>query len=823
VHGIKQKDTTMKQFYSLLTLLLLASFFQTSRAQTAGMLSGKVIDEKHQPIGFVNVAVLRAADAAVVTGAIADVEGNFLIKSPGKGRYFLKLSGLLGYTPLQTVPFDVTGDGLGKNFGSLQLSPNVKTLREVTVQAMRPTVVNHADKMVVSVEGTALAAGSTALEVLEKSPGVWIDQDGNIMLNGKTGVQIMLNGKTTYLSGKDLQNLLQGMSAENIKSLEIITNPSAKYDAAGTSGILNINLKRNEEVGMNGSLYAGYQYNKLSTYTSGADVNYKNGQWNTSAGVDLARRLRYRDMRMDRVIEAEGVKSKLDQDGYEAAERLTPALRLATDYDISAKHSLGAMTTISRNTFDGTFDTDTHKQEADPLDNQFIQAKNKIKSITSNGTLNLHYLGKLDTLGTTLTADLDYARIGEENDSEFFNKYTYLNSDATPVSRLMTTDNPTQYDIYSAKVDFTKTLGKTGKLELGTKASHVVSDNELRFYQVADGKALLDQKKSSHFIYEENLYAAYVNYAAELSKKWSLQAGLRAEQTLATGKSITLGKTNKRDYLDLFPSLFLQQKVSDSYQLSYKYSRRIERPYYENLNPFIFYLDPYTAAQGNPYLRPEYTHSFELTQTLKGTYNLVLGYTLTKDYIGEVPEQPPGDSITVFKQQNIDDFKSMSATLVAPVRLSGKWSMNNTATLAHMSYTSKSNGTPIDNAQVFFTAQSNQNIQLPQGLRLEVNAAYQGPGVYGSFAFKGSWWVDAGLKRSFMNDQLALTLNATDIFRSRKLIINTNLNGNANAIYQYHGAQGLRLTLRYRFNKGKAFEARKRNVNLDELNRTGGN
>ena len=812
----------MKNLYRILTLLLLTSFIRPAAAQTEGMLTGTVVDEANKAVGFVNVAVLDAASMAVVTGAIADMDGNFLIKSPAKGRYLLKLSGL-GYVPLQTQAFEVTGEAFKRDFGKLQLKADVKTLSEVTVQAMRPTIVNHPDKMVVSVEGTALASGSTALEVLEKSPGVWLDQDGNIKLNGKSGVQVMLNGKQSYLSGKELQNLLQGMSAENIKDLEIITNPSSRYDAEGTSGIININLKKNEAFGMNGSVYGGYQYNRLHTYTSGGNINYKNGRWNTSASVDMARRMNYRDMTMDRVFLNEGATSDFEQEGYEEKERITPSLRLSTDYDINDRHSVGAMANLSRNTFDGYFNTDSYLRGSNAANDLFINANNSTESITTSSTLKLHYTGKLDSQGTSLSADLDYVRIGESNDSEFLNRYTYLNTDQPATEELLTSTNPTSYDIYAAKVDFAKTLGKAGKLELGAKASHVVSDNELLFYEVADGRKMPDDRRSSHFIYKENIYAAYANFSTRFGEKWSLQAGLRAEQTDATGKSVTLRKANERNYLDLFPSVFLQQKVSDKYQVSYKYSRRINRPYYENLNPFIFYLDPYTWAQGNPYLRPQYTNSFEVTQTLMSAYNLILGYAVTKDFIGEVPEQNPADNTTVFKQQNISNFKNASATLVAPVRISGKWEMNNNATVAFMSYTNESNGEAVLNEQMFFTAQSSQNIQLPHGLRLEVSGAYQGPGVFGLYEFQSSWWVDAGLKRSFLNDRLAVTLNASDIFKSRVMVASTVLNGNTNSLRQYQGAQGVRINLRYRFNKGKEFEAKKRNLNLEELNRTGGN
>jgi hypothetical protein len=811
----------MKNVFLLLTILLATCLSNSTFAQTEGMLTGTILDEKSEALGFVNVAVLQASADIVVTGAIADLDGSFKIKTPATGSYRLRVSGL-GYLPFVTEVFEVTGPAFAKDFGKLPLKPDVKTLKEVTVQAMRPTITNDAEKMVVSVEGTALAQGSTAYEVLEKSPGVWVDQDGNITLNGKPGVMVMINGKQSFLSGKQLQNLLQGMSAENLKDLEIITNPSAKYDAEGTSGIININLKKNELYGMTGSVHGGYQYNRLSTYTSGAEISHKTGKWNTTASLDLARRTRFRDMTMERVFSGGQETIIMDQVGYELQQRFSPALRLGTDYDLNNRHSIGFMANLAYSDNTRSFDTDSYLRRPNPEENLLINSSNNIEDSYKNGTFNLHYTGKLDSLGTTLSADLDYARIIDNTNFTFDNQKYISQSNQLLEQELLTSNNPTGYSIYSAKVDFAKKLGKT-KVELGAKTSYVKSDNELLFYEVVDTREILDPKRTSHFIYEENIYAAYATFSSSIGKVWQIKGGLRAEQTDSKGRSVTLKDVKPRNYLDLFPSVFVQQHVSDNYQLGYKYSRRINRPYYEHLNPFIFYIDPYTWATGNPELRPQYTNSFELTHTLKKSYNLVMSYAYTTDFIAEVPAFNAEDNTTVFERKNVKSYRNIGTTLVAPVRISGKWDINNTATMAHQRYTNELNSQNLIREQLFFMLQSNHNIQLPHGLRMELNAGYQGPAVYGMFEIEDNWWVDAGLKRSFLEDKLMLSVNATDIFRTRQMDLSTRQEGNLNKIYQYHGTQSIRFNLRYRFSSGKEFETKKRNVNLDELNRTGGN
>ncbi|MEJ8800509.1 TonB-dependent receptor domain-containing protein [Pontibacter sp. H249] len=806
----------MKKVYLLFSLLLLLGS-RTLLAQSEGFLTGAVLDEKQQPAGFVNVAVLDATTAKVVTGAIADMDGNFLIKAPAAGKYLLKISGL-GYTEFQSSAFEVSGPSFSKDFGKLQVKSDTKVLAEVQVQAMRPTVTTHPDKMVVSVEGTALSSGSTAYEVLEKSPGVWIDQDGNIQLNGKAGVQVMINGKQSFLSGKELQNLLQGMTAENIKDLEIITNPSSKYDAEGASGIININLKKAVVIGMNGNIYANYQYNRLSTYNTGAELHHKTGRWNSFGSVDLARRMTYRDAEMARIFVTEnGIKSKLDQTGYEESERLQPSLRFGTDYDLNDRHSVGLMARLNFGENSGSFASDSYLRNGK---DEYIQAENITEEAYKNGTFNLHYIGKLDTLGTSLSADVDYVNISSTTNAFINNISERLDRSEPAKYEFLQSDNPIAYNIYSAKVDFGKTIGKA-KVELGAKASYVKSDNELQFFEVADGQRINDPKRSNHFVYEENIYAAYANVSTSLSKNLTMQAGLRAEQTISTGLLVTKNEKNDRNYLDFFPSIFLQQKVSDNYQIGYKYSRRINRPGYFSLNPFIFYIDPYTYAKGNPDLKPQYVNSVELTQTFKQQYNLILGYAHTKDFMAEVPEQNPEDNTTVFQQRNVKNLKSATATLVVPITASNKWQINNNLVTMYQEYTTLSKGDVIVLDKVTAIVQSNHSIMLPKNVKLELNGGYQSPAVFGLYEIQDQWWIDAGVKYSMLDDKLSIGLNATDILKGRKMEIETNLNGNVNGIDQYRGSRSLRFNIRYSFNKGSKFEAKKRNNNLEELNRTG--
>ncbi|EMR01018.1 outer membrane beta-barrel protein [Cesiribacter andamanensis] len=807
---------TCIQFF-VLSLLFCSQLF----AQEAGRLRGKLLDTSGAAVAYANVAVLHASDNRLATGAVSNDSGEFSISSPAAGTYLLRITAI-GFADYTSAPFEVSGPGFSKNFGSLGLKEDVETLQEVTVQALRPTITQEADRMVVSVEGTALAAGSTAYEVLAKSPGVYIDQDGNVQLNGKAGVTIMLDGRLTYLSAKELRNMLEGMSAENIKNIEIITNPSSKYDAEGSSGILNINLKKNDQRGMNGSLYAGYSYNRLNSYSAGGTINYKAGKWNTFLTLDAAQRVRGREGIFFREFAGPQETVYFHQDAREEVIRKAPSLRFGSDYSLNDRHSLGFMANIALQDASFDFRTDTEIGPAPQQPLLRIDARNLTASRYSNYTTNLHYQGRLDTVGTTLTADLDYVRITDKTSASFFNLYDTLAS-SRPVTRdFLLSENPSGYDIYAAKADFTRPLPQGRRLELGAKVSRVISDNDLRFYFHNTETPLPDPNRTNHFIYKENIFAAYANFSSKLGSRITLQAGLRAEQTLSEGKSLTTGQVTDRSYLNLFPSLFVQQKVSEQYQLNWNYSRRIQRPNYEQLNPFIFYLDPFTWAQGNPYLRPQYTHAISLTQSIKQQYTLVLEYQLTKDFIAEVPSQYVETSTTVFNRSNVDDSQNLSMTAIAPVKFHKKWDSNNTLVVARQEFSSVLDGQLVRNKQLFYMLQSNHTVMLPLGLRLEVNAGYQGPVVWGLYRIEKQHWVNLGLKKSFWEDKLDLSLTANDILKGQRVVGGANIGENVNQFNQYFFNRSIGINLRYRFSKGEQFDARRRNTTLEELNRAGG-
>lgn len=404
--------------------------------------------------------------------------------------------------------------------------------------------------------------------------------------------------------------------------------------------------------------------------------------------------------------------------------------------------------------------------------------------------------------------------------ADYYNYFTDLTSNKKTQDMLYQ-HTPMGYDIYSAKIDLTLPLKKDQKFETGVKASRVISDNDFRFYFNNNG-LVLDPSRTNHFNYAENIYAGYVNWNGPLSKKVTLQVGLRGEGTVSKGISFTTGSIKDKNYFNLFPSVFVQQKVNDNYNISYSYSRRLARPNYGNLNPFRAYRDPYTWYQGNPDLRPQYSHSFGITQTFKKIYNLTVNYVRTTDVMAEIPILDVANAVTVYTTGNVNTGNSVSVTGVGPLKIAKWWDTQNTILLSYNKFSMQSNLGLVENDQLFAMLQTNHTIQLPRQVRMELNVLLRGPAASGLYHMKSMSRVDVAFKRSFLNKKFELSVTGSDLFKGYRFFWTTNINGNVNDFNQYFRFRGVGVSLRYNFSKGQKVDLKKRNNSLEELNRTGG-
>ena len=786
-------------------------------AQGLSTLSGQAGDSEGKGLPFANIMLLKQSDGELITGAVSDEEGRFSLTTASVEEAVLSISSV-GYVTYTTAVIELK-PGLKRDFGTLRLEEELATLGEVMVQSSRPEITIEADRTIVNIEGTVLAEGNTALDVIGRSPGVYVDADGNINLNGRSGVIVLIDDRQTYMSAADLANFLRAMPADNIKSIEVINNPPARFDAEGAAGVLNLRLKKNTYNGTNGNIQAGNQYNGIYAPFLGGTVNLKRGKWTTNASLNYNEWARFNDLEIFRRFQLEEGLSEFDQTARLKLVRKNLFFSGGADYMINDSHSVGI--NIQASNQNGTEDGNSLTGISNPgtPDLNFLEAINDSESDNQRIFANLHYVGNLDTVGTKLTADIDYTQMNAGSLSLLNNKY-WMNDAVSDISsdRILT-DNAMDYGILTAKVDFTKPFGEGKVLESGVKGSWVESDNVLDIFKGVEEEPYQPDPNSNHFIYKENVYAAYASYKSPLGKKLDFQLGLRAEHSNIEGNSVTSNQVNSQKYLDFFPSVYLQHKISDNYSINYNVNRRITRPNYRLLNPFVFYIDPLTTEQGNPDLKPQYANNFEMSHVIKGAYQFTLSYSRTSNAFGQVMVQDDESRTSTIQVQNFDKEENFNLRMMIPVDITKWWNVNNMVQLYDKRYKTMLGTELLDISQFSYMARTQHNITLPKGFKVEMVGMYISPFVEGQLKIQGFGWMDAGVTKSFNDDKFSLTVNGTDLFRTQRIRGNINFDKINTDIRQYNNMQGVRVTLRWKFSKGENFKVDQRSGSSEERDR----
>ncbi|WP_143960966.1 outer membrane beta-barrel family protein [Litoribacter populi] len=779
-------------------------------------ISGQVLDSQGEALPFANVALVEKESEKLITGTVSEDDGKFDFSTSQKGIFQLKITSI-GFQPYLSEPFEIENDG-ARDFGTIVLEEEMADLGEVTVRSSRPSVIIQADKTIVNVEGTVMAEGSTALDVIGRSPGVYVDSDGNINLNGRSGVIVLIDDRQTYMSAADLANFLRSMPADNIKSIEVINNPSSRYDAEGSGGVLNIKLKKNTMNGVNGSVQMGHQYNGMHAPFAGATVNVRSGKWTTHANLNYNEWARIIDLDIYRRFQVDGGTSNFDQEANINIRRRTLFFNGGADYQINDKHSVGVNIQASKS--DGPDRGISLTNISNPIssDLNFLEAINNNNTHSQRIFTNFHYIGNLDTLGTKITSDFDITRM-ETGSLGYLDNFYWLNERINLESDRIRTENDMLYTIYTGKVDFTKAFKNGNVVETGVKGSFVRSDNNLDIQRGVTGEPLQPDPNSNMFIYHENVLAGYVNYKGKFSEKFEYQAGLRGEHSDITGNSVTMNQVNEQRYFDLFPSAYLKQNVSENYNIVYNYNRRITRPNYRLLNPFVFYVDPLTTERGNPNLQPQYAQNFEMSHNIKSAYQITLAYARITNSFNQIMSQNEETRESVFQVQNLDRADNFSLRFTLPFELTEWWSTNNMLQIYYNRFQSPLGDEMLDMEQWSGMVRSQHNITLPKGFKVELMGLYLSPFLEGQARIRGVGWVDAGVTKSFKDDKISLTVNATDIFRTQVFRVDVLFDQIDTSVQQYNSNQAIRFTLRYKFNRGENFNVRSRSGSTEEQKR----
>lgn len=744
--------------------ILLASIIYAQNLE----ISGQVTGTKQKPLNGAIVSLLNGMDSVLLKTSIAETDGQFSFPGLAAGSYFLIVSDS-GYQAFSSEAI-VLAEGASVQPLKIELQPEVAgKLDEITVVARIPLIERKIDRTVVNVDAMISSAGNSALELLEKSPGVIIDNNGNIMLKGKPGVLIYIDDKPTYLSGEALQNYLKSLPANTISQIELMTNPPAKYDAAGNVGIINIVTKKSKLRGFNANFSINYGQGVYFKNSNNFNFNYRNRKFNVFGTINGGASRNFSNLYINRIYKNEdlSVKSYFDQNTRSLYTMAYGGLKLGVDFYATKNTTLGIGTNgWLTNSDDKSRNISLLSDEARNPTSTVI-ADNGEQSNFKSGSVNFNLRHKLDSTGKMITADLDYVQYFTQSDQSFLN-HTYAPDGTLLLTDELSGDLPAKISIYAFKTDYAQSLKKDGKLEAGFKASYTNIDNLANYFTTVAGVANPDYDKSNHFKYQEMINAAYVNFNRNF-KRFAFQAGLRSEGTISTGNQLgNLVKPTarfKRDYLSVFPTAYLSYDLdtAKNNQLVLSYGRRIDRPYYQDLNPFVRPLDKFTFYSGNPLLRPMFSQNTSLTYSYKSVFSTSLTYIRTRNEINETIEIDT-NSLYFSRPGNIgySEVLSLSANATIPF---AKWLTTNIySEVTHTHYRGKLYTEQLDSRGTFFYININNSFQFGKGWSGEISGYYNTRVTSAQFTLRERGQLGIAVQKKILKDKGSVKLSMRDMF-----------------------------------------------------------
>jgi outer membrane receptor protein involved in Fe transport len=810
----------MKKKINLVLCFISILMFLNAHAQTSqkGVLRGNVVDQHKNPLDNVSIALLRAQDSTVLKISITSNKGTYAFDHLPDGHYLITLN-MVGYTKVTIGPFQINAQHQGYQSENISLGYASKQLDNVNIVARKPLVERQADKTVLNIENSILATGNTAMQILKKAPGVTVDKDGNISLKGNKGVSIMMNGKLTYLSNEEIANLLNATEGNAIASIELITNPSAKYDASGNSGIINIKLKKNRNYGTNGTVTAGAGYGRYYKANSGLSFNNRQKKFNFFGDVNYSRNKTFTDQAVDRISGTGSRQTFFDQTGGVVGTRNNTNYKTGLDYFINENHTIGVMVNGYVSKADQATNILTRIGNQPDKTDSTLTSSNPNRHTFRNTVYNLNYKGMLDTAGQEISFDADFSRYKRDKMDIYYNTWRDPAGQLIRPASIFRNPTPSLVQIWVVKADYIYPFSKKTKLDLGVKSSFVNTDNNSIFENLVQDQWLYDLSQSNHFLYKENINAGYANFHHEF-KSTTIQLGLRAEQTNSKGNSIGMPTAVDRHYLDFFPSIFVNQLLSKNHEIGLSYSKRIQRPSYSSLNPFIRFLDAYTYYQGNPFLKPEYTNSFELSWSYKKTFNASLGYRHTADAIAFTTLSDTVRKTVRATHQNLASSSTYNLNINVPVPITNWWTTSNDLTVFYNKFaTPDLFGSPFKIGKTAFNFNSTHTIKINTTLNTELSGLYYSRYIDGTSSNRQQYSIDMGISKTLLDKKLNIKLAASDIFNTYRYVVTSKIPGQSNIYDAKEESRVFRLTATYYFGNSSIKGTRNRSKGSAEEQR----
>jgi hypothetical protein len=771
-----------------------------SAAATAGTLTGTVADSvSHQALPFATVVLRPAAAAQNVLSTLTDDKGAFSFTGLAAGTYALEVR-YLGYRTGRPTAVTVDAGRLAPL--AVALAPERHALAEVKVTATKPFIEQQADKMVLNVAASPLAAGGTAADLLGRAPGV-LEQGAGYQLRGKT-VTVMLDGKLTNLSGDELKNMLAALPANTLDKVELIANPSAKYDASA-SAIVNLVTTKSLKFGTNGTATVGVGAGRYGRYNAGLSLNHRTEKLNVYGGLDRLDNQTYYTSNAMRSLGGEG---QLAENSLETRRTQANNLKLGFDLDLSKTTSVGVLAK-------GALTDRTRATESDALLSGASPATTQLRSEGASQVLSSAVSAYYKTAfakDKTLRVSADYFGYAKDSRNDYATSLLDASGAASPAN-LLRDNSPARNSVKSFMADYSQPLYK-GTFEAGLKAISTTTDNDIQWEQAPAGQPWTpDLGKTNHFIYRENVQAAYATFSRSIQKV-ALQVGLRAEQT--TGTSLTMNQTTERQYLNFFPSVSAQFSQSDKTQFGFSYNRKIERFQFGIVNPFVTYISPYRYSQGNPNIMPSFSHNFEASYSYSSLVSASVGYSYFTNALVDSYRKDDATQVVINSFRNYPSADQFSAnlTLMKPL-LNNKWQTVTNVGILYARVQGGPGTIGVGNASPGAMLSSNHTLVLRPGLKAEVSASYMSPMTFGGMAIRSSYSGSLGVSQTVLKGNGTLTLNVTDVFNTQRARFDVLAAGINSQNVNKAESRFVKLNFSYKFGNQKVKASQRRDTGVE--------
>ncbi len=798
--------------------LLMATLSALSLSAIAqSQVSGMVGDSEVKFLSFANVLLLHAPDSSFVKGTITGDDGKYIFENIENGHYLIKAL-MIGYHPGFSSSFHVVDAKF--EVGSIALVPDELILNEVIVEGMKPLYEQHLDRLVVNVQSSITAAGSTALEVVERSPGITVDRQNNVLsLNGKAGIQVMINGKPARLPPSAIIQMLDGMNAGNIERIEFITSPSARYEAEGSAGLLNIVLINSPEYGTNGSFSSSLGYGRYGKSNANVMINHRSENLNIYADYSLANNKGWYELGNIRNVINQGLPTATSSIGSGSLKQITQTMRLGFDYQLSPQTTIGGVFSgFSNNQV--TEVINTIRIHEDLKESVFVvmdtDETNHWNHVMGNLNLRHNFTDKQE-----ISFDLDYLVYRNTSPASYDILYHFPKT-GEHIQEKVKVEKSTPIKTFILKADYVFHLTDNSKLEFGGKGSFTWLDNEVAVDWLTKEGWNRDSQLSQRIDMSENILAGYTSFFFQMNTDITMQAGLRWEHTYTNINSPQENNLVLRRYHQLFPNLAFSKKLNVNNTIQVSYNRRITRPTFNNLAPFVSFKDPYSFWSGNTALMPTISDALQASYQIKNKYILSLQAGLDKNAVTWLVQLDPESNRQNVFIANTDQTNTYSLNLTIPVSIYKWWEMENTMSAFWQQNSTLYDGEDLNINGRYTRFNTTQNIKLPHSFNMEINAFYQSKAIYGIFKQTATGSLNMGIRKELKNDWGTLVLNFNDIFWTNRFRIRLAYPSvNLDQIFYYTPEpRVLRLTYRRNFGNNKINAAVKRKTGSeDERNR----